>query len=339
MSNQYTAPSISGYNSSPPSDDGANTAANEITWAHHKDKLGDPLKNYADAISSAITSAFALNHLASTEAISATDSVVSGDRGKLFICTNTFTLTLLACATAGDGFSFSVRNDGSGTITLDGNSSETINGSATVDIAPGWGAVLVTDGSEWYMQAFLGDADGTFTFLNLTTGNLTVTGTPSLSTALPIASGGTAIDSHPGCRVYRSSAQSISNGGSYQKVQFDTETADVTSAFDNATNYRFTPLEAGLYMVSANVYWASTESGYNYYTSIRKNGSASTIANSGEQVTGTAITITNVSSIIDLNGSTDYVEVYVAQNGTGSVNIGGAGSLTNFCACWIGPSS
>ena len=63
MSNQYTEPSISGYNATPPTDDGSNTAANEITWAKHKDKLGDPLKNYSDAINSAITTAFSKNFL------------------------------------------------------------------------------------------------------------------------------------------------------------------------------------------------------------------------------------------------------------------------------------
>lgn len=156
MSNQYTEPSISGYNSSPPADDGTNTASNEVTWSGIKTKLTDPIKNYVDSVKSNITTAFALNHLNSTEAISGTDTVATGDRGKLFVCTNTFTLTLLACASAGDGFSFAVRNDGSGTITLDGNSSETINGSETVTVDPNITAVLVTDGTEWYLDAGTG---------------------------------------------------------------------------------------------------------------------------------------------------------------------------------------
>ena len=151
MSNQFTEPSISGYNDTPPSDDGANTSANEITWAKHKTKLTDPLKNYVDSVVSNVTSAFAKNLLAATSAKSSGYSVVTGDRGKLFLCTNSITLDLLACATAGDGFSFAVRNDGSGTITLDGNSSETINGSATQTLYAGETAILGTDASEWYM--------------------------------------------------------------------------------------------------------------------------------------------------------------------------------------------
>jgi hypothetical protein len=56
--NPYSSPSISGYNSNPPSDDGSQTSANEITWAKHKTKLGDPIKTYAAAIDSAVTTAF-----------------------------------------------------------------------------------------------------------------------------------------------------------------------------------------------------------------------------------------------------------------------------------------
>lgn len=50
----YSKPSISGYNASPPADDGSEVAANEIKWATHKDKLGDPLKTYADAVNDAV---------------------------------------------------------------------------------------------------------------------------------------------------------------------------------------------------------------------------------------------------------------------------------------------
>lgn len=56
--NPYTSVSISGYNSSPPPDDGSQTDANEITWAKHKDKLADPIKNRQDTIDSRLVTAF-----------------------------------------------------------------------------------------------------------------------------------------------------------------------------------------------------------------------------------------------------------------------------------------
>ena len=50
MANLYTSQTISGYNDNPPPDDGSKTADNEITWAKHKEKLGDPLRTLAEAI-------------------------------------------------------------------------------------------------------------------------------------------------------------------------------------------------------------------------------------------------------------------------------------------------
>lgn len=56
--NPYTSQSITGYNSSPPPDDGSQTQANKVEWAKHKEKIGDPLKALAEAINSQCSSAF-----------------------------------------------------------------------------------------------------------------------------------------------------------------------------------------------------------------------------------------------------------------------------------------
>jgi hypothetical protein len=149
MSNQFTEPSISGYNATPPTDDGAATSNNEVEWAKHKDKLGDPLKNYSDAIKSSITTAFALNILNAVVTKSAGYTAVAGDRGKLFDVSNTVTIDLLASATAGNGFILAFRNAGSGVVTIDGNSAETINGSATLVLQVGGWAILTSDGTNW----------------------------------------------------------------------------------------------------------------------------------------------------------------------------------------------
>lgn len=79
-----------------------------------------------------------------------TYAVVVGDKGKLIDCTTgTWTLSLLAAATAGDGFTVSVRNGGSGVITVDPNLSETIDGGATLAINSGESAVLYCNGTLW----------------------------------------------------------------------------------------------------------------------------------------------------------------------------------------------
>lgn len=79
-------------------------------------------------------------------------SVVAADDGKLIINTTagSWTLTLLAASTAGNGFSFDFLNAGtSGSITVDPSGSETINGVATLEILPGWSYHLRSDGSNW----------------------------------------------------------------------------------------------------------------------------------------------------------------------------------------------
>lgn len=56
--NPYTTQAISGYNASPPSDDGSQVAANRVEWAKHKTKLADPIKTLSEAINTAVLSAF-----------------------------------------------------------------------------------------------------------------------------------------------------------------------------------------------------------------------------------------------------------------------------------------
>ena len=56
--NPFTSPSISGYNTSPPADDGTQVSSNEITWAKHKAKLADPVKTLAESTVSNTSTAF-----------------------------------------------------------------------------------------------------------------------------------------------------------------------------------------------------------------------------------------------------------------------------------------
>lgn len=86
---------------------------------------------------------------ADTQAKTGAYTVVAADRGDVLLCTNTWTLSLTAAATLGDGFSFGVRNTGTGTITIDPNGAETIDGQATKAIAPNQSAFVICDGTNW----------------------------------------------------------------------------------------------------------------------------------------------------------------------------------------------
>lgn len=60
----------------------------------------------------------------------------------------TFTVTL-PTAVGRQGQSFKIKNSGAGTITLDGNGAETIDGSATLNLSTGDALEVVSDGSNW----------------------------------------------------------------------------------------------------------------------------------------------------------------------------------------------
>jgi len=165
MSNQYTPQSISGYNSSPPPDDGSQSDDNEITWAKHKTKLSDPIKTLSEAIDTELTSAFGKVFGNNVSAQTTTFNVTSSDQGKLFTVTNSVTADLVAAATASTNFTFMIFNAGAGTVTIDPNGSETINGAATLALAVGDGAIVVSDGTNWH--ALTGGITGTGNLANL----------------------------------------------------------------------------------------------------------------------------------------------------------------------------
>lgn len=80
---------------------------------------------------------------------SANYTAVAADINNLFSCTSTFTLALTAAATLANGWHCEVRNDGTGVITIDPNSSETIDGLATLKLYPGEAFTVVCDGSNF----------------------------------------------------------------------------------------------------------------------------------------------------------------------------------------------
>ena len=122
----------------------------------------------------------------------------------------------------------------------------------------------------------------------------------------------------------RTGNQSISSD-TWTKIQFQTENFDTNSNYDNSTNYRFTPTTAGKYYVFASIgTTASTTYGNAIRVAIYKNGtqyrqnSVATWQNTTENYSTPF-----VGSIIDFNGSTDYVEAYgVYESGAGLSFVG-----------------
>lgn len=85
----------------------------------------------------------------SVVAITSTTSITATQERKHLRVTGTTTLNLLAVTSATDGFMFSLKNDGTSLVTIDPNSSEQINDSTTIVLAPGDGGDVICDGTEW----------------------------------------------------------------------------------------------------------------------------------------------------------------------------------------------
>lgn len=134
----------------------------------------------------------------------------------------------------------------------------------------------------------------------------------------------------PAFRAYSSNSQSISSG-STTKIQFNTETFDTNSNYDNTTNYRFTPTVAGYYQVNLAVGFATMGVG-EIILQLNKNGSAYQF---GSDVIGTTTYITSMSTLVYLNGSTDYIEGYVYQASGLSRTLSTASTQATFSAAQV----
>lgn len=131
----------------------------------------------------------------------------------------------------------------------------------------------------------------------------------------------------PAFAAYQGSLQSVPNATS-TKVQFQTEEFDTAGAFDNATNYRFTPLVAGYYQVN----WC-----VGFVASVTTHASA-LHKNSIRFKDGAVITTATVgcgSTLVQMNGSTDFLEVFVIQGSGVAANTSAAPNQTYFSASLI----
>ena len=131
--------------------------------------------------------------------------------------------------------------------------------------------------------------------------------------------------SNPAFRVYRSADQTGISDATITKVQFDAEEFDIGGYYDNSTNYRYTPLIAGYYFFVSVIQVSGT--GIDQITNnLQKNGTAiswNTIMNSDSGAGYSGSSVMN-SSLLFMNGSTDYVESHIfADVSSGTVTVEG----------------
>jgi hypothetical protein len=173
-----------------------------------------------------------------------------------------------------------ISGDTSGTVTL---AAPAVAGSTTLTLPSTSGTVVIGTTPS---GTIVGTTD-TQTLTNKTLGNTVV----QASNAAPAFS------------AYQSLAQTLTSA-TWTKIQYQTKEFDTNTNYDNVTNYRFTPTVAGYYQVNGG--FAVNVSATTITASFYKNGSRfKDIVN-----INTSAGAIYASTLIFLNGSTDYVELW-----------------------------
>jgi len=136
----------------------------------------------------------------------------------------------------------------------------------------------------------------------------------------------------PAVSYYQSTGQSLPNGANtvvnYQTKEFDTD-----YAFNTSTGV-FQPKVAGIYQVNACI-GSAAFSAAEAYIAIFKN---SVLYKRGVDLNGTGVMNqfnTLVSSLVALNGGSDYIDIRIYQNTGASINANANINTTYFNAAWI----
>lgn len=114
----------------------------------------------------------------------------------------------------------------------------------------------------------------------------------------------------PAFSAYMSAATPVSNN-TWTKLRFNTIQFDTASCYDT-TNYKFTPNVAGYYQINFQWRNGSASSGTYFISRIYKNGSAWQNG-TWAPCSSTSYVCPVLSTIVYLNGTTDYVEAYCYQ--------------------------
>ncbi|MFQ5668862.1 MAG: hypothetical protein ACE5I7_20905 [Candidatus Binatia bacterium] len=178
----------------------------------------------------------------------------------------------------------------------------------------------VTDNTGWLQVAVTHVAsNGTFSAADALIVHFTRTGDTGAATGGPAFS------------AYAASLQAFAQNAQVV-LACDTENFDTDSNYDTTT-FRFTPQKAGKYQVNGLLTWAATVDGKLYELRILKNGTI--VHHLRTAGAGTTKIGQNVSAIIDMNGTTDYLELVGRQNDAVSVNSDPGDKDVNFSACWL----
>jgi len=115
----------------------------------------------------------------------------------------------------------------------------------------------------------------------------------------------------PSFFAYLSANQALSDS-TETKIEIDTEIYDTDSDYDNTTNYRFTPTTAGKYVIFGTVSIFQDDGSDLKIAQILWYKNGSKLYETHDNYTSNYLrgTSQSMSVVMDMNGSSDYVEMY-----------------------------
>jgi hypothetical protein len=165
---------------------------------------------------------------------------------------------------------------------------------------------------------------GTIPRASIVANSATATG---LEWAAPAGSSGPAFSAN------RATSDQSFSASTFTKIELNAESFDTDSCFDPTTNYRFTPTKAGKYQFNGcvNIDAGSTA---RMIISLYKNGAIQQRIWDFSTATGTLV---GGSTLIDMNGTSDYIEMYIYSEAASTRKItplsSGAGTILS--GTWI----
>jgi hypothetical protein len=138
--------------------------------------------------------------------------------------------------------------------------------------------------------------------------------------------------SGPAFSAYRTSSTQALTASTFTKAQLNAEYFDTDSCFDSTTNYRFTPTKAGKYQVNVVSVIGQTSAARAIMV-VALNGTD--YCRVYDNTTSYASPTGGSAFLLDMNGTTDYIELFVYSAVTATLNNTTSGSGTIFSATWI----